>query len=145
MVFRGLHGSYRRCVFAAGRCRHSRLLLSFPASFSSGKGQGSDLSQYPSRITGAAFNAEIGFYRSKFWLADEGKRRLVRTSDLRSVRIQPNGYTKLVLRLRKDLLIPTSHSEAIQLVKALNALLSERRAVEQRNRDYREKHRRLLP
>lgn len=90
------------------------------------------LSEYPLRISGAAFSADISFYRVKFWLADEGKRRIVRTSDLCSVRIQPNGYTKLILQLRKDLLIPTSHTEAVQLVKALNALLSEWSAVEQR-------------
>lgn len=94
------------------------------------------------RITGAAFTAEIGSRRIRFWLAYESRKRTIEVSDLRSVRIQPNGYTKLVLRLRKDLLVPTSHHEATQLVKTLNALLSERRATAQRRREAGREYRR---
>ncbi len=93
------------------------------------------LPDYPSKIAGAAFTAEIGFRRIKFWLADQDRRRLVNVSNLQSVVVEPNGYTKLVLRLQKDVVIPTTSTEALGLVKALNPLLSERRAADQRDRE----------
>ncbi len=99
------------------------------------KNETADLPDYPSKIAGAAFTAEIGFRRIKFWLTDQDRRRLVNVSNLQSVAVEPNGYTKLVLRLQKDVLIPTTRTEALGLVEALNALLSERRAADQRGRE----------
>jgi hypothetical protein len=87
---------------------------------------------YATTITGAAFTAEITFKRIRIWLADYKSLRIVKSSSLESVRIQPNGYTKLILQFNADLVIATSHGEAVQLAKALNALISERQAVETR-------------
>lgn len=56
----------------------------------------------------------------------------MKTSTLETVETLPNGYTRLVLRLRGDLVIPTTHPESLQLVRALNAIISERHAVEHR-------------
>jgi len=92
------------------------------------------LSQEILGIDGAAFSAELRFTRLKFWLLDEGKTKSVRTSDVQSVAIQPNGYIKIVVRYGKDLTIPTSSSEAVQLVKAVNALISEITSVELRKK-----------
>jgi hypothetical protein len=87
---------------------------------------------YATTITGMAFTAEITFNRLRIWLADYKRLKTVNSSSLESVRIQPNGYTKLILQLKADLVIPTSHGEAVQLARALNSLISEKRAVETR-------------
>ncbi len=84
---------------------------------------------YPRSVTGAAFRAEIGFKRLRFWLPAEGERRTVNTSSVESVQVEPNGYTKIVVRLGKDLVIPSSQQESTQLVRALNAVISEVRAA----------------
>lgn len=90
---------------------------------------------YATTITGAAFTAEITFSRLRIRLADYKRLKIVKSSSLESVRIQPNGYTKLILQLRGDLIIPTSHGEAVQLARALNSLISEKRAVEVRRKN----------
>ncbi len=87
---------------------------------------------YHKAIDGVAFRAEIRFESVRFWLPDQRRVRVVRTSNLESVGIQPNGHTKLVLRLQKDLIIPTTSREAVQLANALDVLLGEWRAVELR-------------
>lgn len=89
---------------------------------------------YATTIAGAAFRVEITFKMLRFWLPDQRRVRSVRTSNLQSVGIEPNGYTKLVLKLQGDITIPTSHEEAARLVKVLNALLAEKRAVEVRRK-----------
>ena len=89
---------------------------------------------YATTITGAAFTVEITFSRLRIWLADYKRLKTVKSSSLESVRIQPNGYTKLILQLKGDLIIPTSHGEAVQLARALNSLISEKRAVEIRRK-----------
>ena len=89
---------------------------------------------YATTITGAAFTAEITFNRIRIWLADYKSLRIVKSSILESVSIQPNGYTKLILQFNADLVIPTSHGEAVQLARALNSLISEKRAVEIRRK-----------
>ena len=90
---------------------------------------------YATTITGAAFTVEITFSRLRIWLADYKRLKTVKSSSLESVRIQPNGYTKLILQLKADLVIPTSHGEAVQLAGALNSLISEKRAVEIRRKN----------
>ena len=89
---------------------------------------------YATTIAGAAFRAEITFKMLRFWLPDQRRVRSVRTTDLQSVGIETNGYTKLVLKLQRDIMIPTSHEEAAGLVKVLDALLAEKRAVEVRRK-----------
>jgi len=90
---------------------------------------------YATTITGAAFTAEITFKRIRIWLADYKSLRIVKSSSIMSVRIQPNGFTKLILQLKADIVIPTSHGEAVQLARALNSLISEKRAVEIRRKN----------
>ena len=90
--------------------------------------------RYATMMTGAGFTVEIGFDRLRIWLADQRRIKKVKTSDLESVSIQPNGHTKLALRLQKDFVIPTSHKEAVQLVNALDSVIAERRAVDLRRR-----------
>jgi len=90
---------------------------------------------YATTITGAAFTVEITFNMLRIWLADYKRLKAVKSSSLESVRIQPNGFTKLILQLKADIVIPTSHGEAVQLARALNSLISEKRAVEIRRKN----------
>lgn len=84
----------------------------------------------PFRLDGSAVKAELKFDQLKVWFLSEGTRKTVRTDRILSVTIEPNGYTKLNLAFRKDILLPTSQGEAVQLVKELNAIISEKTAIE---------------
>lgn len=83
----------------------------------------------PFRLDGSTVKAELKFDQLKVWFLSEGTRKTVRTDRILSVTIEPNGYTKLNLAFRKDILLPTSQGEAVQLVKELNAIISEKTAI----------------
>ncbi len=87
------------------------------------------------RIAGVFFTAEIGFKQIVFTFREDGaetERHVVKPEDIQSVSVEPDGSTKLAIRLHRDLTVPTTLDESSELEIALERVLEEVKAVELR-------------
>jgi len=89
---------------------------------------------YPREVEGSSFRVELGFHKLRVWLSGDDTPKVVKTEELQSAESQPDGSTKFAIRFKRDLIIPTSADESLQLVNAINALIDERRATELRDK-----------
>ncbi len=90
---------------------------------------------YPREVRGASFRVELSFHEVHVWLSSDEKPRVIKAEELQGAESQPDGSTKLALRFKRDLIVPSSAAESSKLVVALNALLNERKAVELRDKE----------
>ena len=89
---------------------------------------------YPREVVGSSFRVELGFHELRVFLSDRDKPRIIKTEELQRAEAQPDGSTKLAIRFKRDLAVPTSGTESMALVAAVNSLLNERRATELRDK-----------
>jgi len=89
------------------------------------------------KIDGAFFTAEIGYERIvlTFKHGVETERHEVRPADIQSISVDPEGSTKLAIRLHRDLTVPSTQAESVTLRDALERVLEEVKAVELRNEE----------
>lgn len=84
----------------------------------------------PFRPDGSAVKAELKFDQLKVWFLSEGTRKTVRTDRILSVTIEPNGYTKLNLAFQKRYPPAYVSGRSCPARKGLNAIISEKTAIE---------------
>jgi len=86
-------------------------------------------------VEGSSFKVELSFHELRVWLSGEKKPRLVKTEELQGDKSEPDGSTKLELRFKRGLIIPSTADESLKLVDALNVLLNERETTELRDKE----------
>ena len=89
------------------------------------------------RIGGAFFTAEIGHEKIVFTFRRGVKteRHEVGPADIQSVSIEPDGSTKLSIKLHRDLNVPSTQAESMTLKNVLDRVLEEVKAVELRRKE----------
>ncbi len=86
-------------------------------------------------VTGVFFTAVIGFKLIVFTFRKdevETERHTVKPEEIQSINTEPDGSTRLAIRLHRDLTIPASKDESAELQIALQRVLGEVKAVELR-------------
>jgi len=88
---------------------------------------------YPREVSGALFRIELGLREIHLWLEKEPVPKVVKVSEIQEVISLGDGSTKIRVQFHKDVIVPTTAGESERVIRALNALLGERYAVEERD------------
>ncbi len=88
-------------------------------------------------VRGGSFTADVKAERVVFPLpSNQPKRRTIKAENIQELKELPNGGMSIVVRLHRDLIVPTSNKDEYgRLAAALNKLVSDVKTAKKRRKE----------